>query len=411
MAAPLRAADAATYAVRPLPTGSAVLRDTVLRLGAGADGLATLAAHGAGCALAVQGLAHDEIRVLERQMRQLGGEVLTNRDGDRAVVIGPLRSFGELSTRLVEWGRRTEALGAAIQEAMTGSASPPPPLLAGRHRLTFGSRTLVMGVVNCTPDSFSGNGVGSDAAAAVALGEAMAEAGADIVDVGGESTRPGSVAVPLEEEAARVLPVVTALAEHLDVPVSIDTRKAEVARRATAAGAAIINDVWGLHGDPAMARVVAEAGAALVAMHNAKEVAYGDVVEDVAQVLRHSLALAEDAGIDLQRVIVDPGIGFAKTPAHNLELIRRLSELRGINRPILVGASRKSTIGALLGGAPPAERLEGSLALAVLAAANGANILRVHDVAETLRALRVADAVIRGTPEHVAALGAPGRTG
>lgn len=391
--------------------GSEALRRAVERLGAGPAVLPLLARHGAAQAMALRGLAPDQTRVVERELRRLGGEVVATRDADRVVLFGSLAAFGELSTRLVAWGRRTEALGLAIGQALAGAGAPPPPLEVGGRRFGFGSRTYVVGVVNCTPDSFSGDGVGDDLDAAVERALALVAAGADLLDVGGESTRPHSVPVPAEVERARVVPVIAALAPRLSVPISIDTRKAEVAAAAIAAGATMVNDIWGLRGDPRMAAVCAEAQVAVVAMHNAAEARYDDVVEDVAAGLRQSLAVAEKAGIDLGRVVVDPGIGFAKSPVHNLELLRRLGELRGMARPLLVGASRKSTIGYLLGGAPPHERLEGSLALAVLAAARGADFVRVHDVAETVRALRVADAVLRGTPPEVADLPPPGPTG
>jgi dihydropteroate synthase len=400
------------YNVRPLTPGpESALRDAALALGSGAAALPALARHGRAEALAVTGLAADECRVLSRELRKLGGEVLSSVDGDRALLLGPLSALGDLPSRLTEWGRRTEVLGAALSAALAGRGSRPAPVAAGRHVLRFDRRTLVMGVVNATPDSFSGDGTGDDPAVAVALGVALAEAGADIVDVGGESTRPNSSPVPEEVELARVLPVVRELAVRLDVPVSIDTRKAAVARQALEAGAVIVNDIWGLRRDPAMAATVAAAGAALVVMHNAAEPEYRDVVEDVCAGLHASLALAEAAGIDRERIIVDPGLGFAKTPAHNLEVVRRLGELRGLARPVLVGPSRKSTIALLLGGAPPDRRLEGTLALCVLAAANGADLVRVHDVAEVGRCLRVADAVLRGTPEEILALPGPGPTG
>jgi dihydropteroate synthase len=271
-----------------------------------------------------------------------------------------------------------------------------------------------MGVVNVTPDSFSGDGLGADVEAAVERAVAMASAGADAVDIGGESTRPHSVEVSEAEELGRVLPVLRGvLARRLPVAVSVDTRKARVAAAAIEAGAHMINDVWGLRGDPDMARVVAAApGVALVCMHNQRGTAYtADVVEEVGAGLRESLVVAEKAGIESERVIVDPGLGFGKTPAHNIELLRRLGELRGLARPLLVGASRKSTVGLLLGGAPPEQRLEGSLALAVLAAERGADMVRVHDVAETVRALRVGDAVIRGFPAELRDVPAPGPTG
>ena len=411
------AADSARYAVRPLlPGPPEALREAVLGLGLGPAALPLLAQHGSPEAFAVRGLAADETRVLEREMRRLGGEVLSSLNGDRVVLLGPLSAFAELPSRLVAWGRRTEALGASLQEALAGKGGHAQPVSARGRRLEFGARTLVMGVVNVTPDSFSGDGLAGLPDAderAVALAVAMAAAGADIIDIGGESTRPHSTPVTEEQELSRVLPVLRSVVEQVEVPVSIDTRKARVAAAAIEAGAHIVNDIWGLRGDPEMAAVVAGApGVAVVCMHNQQGTAYlGDVVEEVATVLRQSLVAAEKAGIESERVIVDPGLGFGKTPAHNIELLRRLRELRGLARPVLVGASRKSTIGLLLDGAPPDQRLEGSLALAVLAAANGADIVRVHDVAATVRALRVGDAVVHGMPADLRDAPAPGPTG
>jgi dihydropteroate synthase len=289
---------------------------------------------------------------------------------------------------------------------------PPAPLRAGDHQLVFGSRTLVMGIVNVTPDSFSGDGVGSDVDAAVARAHALVDEGADVIDVGGESTRPNSQPISADEELARVLPVLTELSGSIGVPVSIDTRKADVASAAIEAGARLVNDVWGLRGDPEMASVVAaHPHVGLVVMHNQRGTAYGDLLGDISGALRGSLAVADAAGIAAERVIVDPGFGFAKTPAQNLEVVRRLGELRGLGRAIMVGPSRKSTVGALTGGLPPDQRVEGSIALAVLCVAAGAHIVRTHDVAQTVRALRAADAVVRGTPDHISALPIPGPTG
>ena len=209
-----------------------------------------------------------------------------------------------------------------------------------------------------------------------------------------------------------MLPVFAALSSRTGVPLSIDTRKAAVAAAGIEAGAAMVNDVWGLQGDPEMAAVIAaHSNIGVVVMHNQRGVDYADLMADITLWLRQSLVVASDAGIALERVVIDPGFGFGKTPAHNLELIRRLGELRGIGRPILVGPSRKSTIGFLTGGLPPDERVEGGIALATLAAGAGAHMVRVHDVGETVRALKVADAVIRGTPEHILTLPAPGPTG
>lgn len=406
---------AARYSVRPLLPGPAdALRDAVLRLGLPPERLTVLAERGAVEALAVRGLSSDQIRVIERLVAEGGGEVLSNANGDRAVLLMPLATAGILPMRLAAWSDNTGEVGAAIAAVLVARGAPPPPLELPEHRLEFGKRTLVMGILNVTPDSFSGDGVGDDVNAAVNRAESLAAEGADIVDVGGESTRPSRTreAVSTEVEMARVLPVIRELAGRLSVPISIDTRKATVAAAALEAGAVIVNDVWGLRGDPVMAEVIAaRPGTGVVAMHNQHGTDYGDLMEDICLGLRESLATAEKAGIPPSQVIIDPGFGFAKTPAHNLELVRRLGELMGMGHAVLIGPSRKSTTGMLIGEKDQAHRLEPSLALAVLSVQAGAHMVRVHDVAETLRALRAADAVVRGTPDALRDLPIPGPTG
>jgi dihydropteroate synthase len=406
---------AARYNVRPLLPGPAeALRDAVLRLGLPPERLTVLAERGAVEALALRGLSSDQIRVIERLVAEGGGEVLSNPNGDQALLLMPLMTAGALPMQLAAWSDNAGDVGAAIAAVLMARGAPPPPLEVPGHRLEFGKRTLVMGILNVTPDSFSGDGVGDDLSAAVDRAQSLAAAGADIVDIGGESTRPSKSReeVSAEVEMARVLPVIRELAGHLPVPISIDTRKAEVAVAALDAGAVIVNDVWGLRGDSHMADVIAaHPGTGLVAMHNQHGTDYGDLMEDVCLGLRESLSIAENAGIPSSQVIIDPGFGFAKTPAHNLELIRRLGELTGIGHAILVGPSRKSTTGLLIGEKDQAHRLEPSLALAVLSVQAGAHMVRVHDVAETVRALRAADAVVRGTPETFRALPIPGPTG
>jgi dihydropteroate synthase len=406
---------AARYSVRPLlPGPEDALRDAVLRLGVAPEKLIVLAERGAVEALALQGLATDQSRVLERLVVQGGGAMLTNADGDRAVVLMPLLTAGSLPEQLAAWSDRTGEVGAAIAGVLVARGTPPPPLEVPGRRFVFGERTLVMGILNVTPDSFSGDGVGDDVAAAVARALLLQEEGADIVDIGGESTRPSKLReeVSADVEMARVLPVISELAGRLTVPISIDTRKAAVAEAALDAGAVIVNDVWGLRGDADMADVVAaHPGTGVVVMHNQHTTEYGDLLEDVCLGLRQSLATAESAGIPSAQVIVDPGFGFAKTPAHNLELVRRLGELLGLGHAVLVGPSRKSTIGLLTDGADQSRRLEGSIAFATLAVQAGAHMVRVHDVAATARALRVADAVVRGTPEALRDVPIPGPTG
>ncbi len=270
----------------------------------------------------------------------------------------------------------------------------PQLTVAGGVPLVWGRRTYVMGIVNLTPDSFSGDGLHGDVATAVALAQRMEMEGADIIDVGAESTRPGSAPVTEDEEIARLLPALTAICEAVSIPVSVDTYKAEVARRAIAAGAAMINDVWGTLADPDMAWVVADAGVPAILMHNRREARYDDLVPDVIVGLRRIADHARAAGILERNIILDPGIGFGKTADHNLELLRRLPELRSLEYPLLLGVSRKSTIGRVL-GLPENERLEGTAAAVAMSIAGGADIVRVHDVREMARVARMTDAIVR----------------
>jgi dihydropteroate synthase len=264
----------------------------------------------------------------------------------------------------------------------------------GDREFHWGSRTYVMGIVNVTPDSFSGDGV-TDLEAAVAHARQMEQDGADLIDIGGESTRPETWAGPglsAEDELARVMPVVARVAAAVAVPVSIDTYKAAVAERAVAAGAAMVNDVWGLRRDPEIAGAVFRAGVPVVLMHNKPGGGYRDLIGEIAASLRGSVELAQAAGIPEDRIILDPGIGFGKTREENLEIIRRLPELRGLGFPLLIGPSRKSFIGKTL-GLPAGERLEGTAAAVALSIAGGADIIRVHDVKSMVRVARMADAI------------------
>jgi len=272
----------------------------------------------------------------------------------------------------------------------------PAPITIGPREFAWGARTYIMGIVNITPDSFSGDGLALDVEAAVRQAIQMREDGADIIDVGGESTRPGADELPAEEEMRRVLPVVERLAKELDIPVSVDTYKAGVARAALEAGAHMVNDVYGFRRDPNIARVAAEAGVPAVAMHNQRGRDFHDTIGDVVAGLLESLRIAREARLAEERVIVDPGFGFGWTVEQNLEMLQRLTELRVLGCPILIGTSRKSTIGAVLGDLPVEERLEGTAASVAVATAGGADIVRVHDVREMARVVRVVDAIVRG---------------
>jgi dihydropteroate synthase len=266
-------------------------------------------------------------------------------------------------------------------------------------------RTLIMGIINVTPDSFADGGRYLDPAAAVRHGRALAAEGADLLDVGAESTRPGSPPLRPPEERARLLPVLERLLDDPPCPVSVDTSKPEVAEAALALGAHMVNDVTGLAAGPALAEMCAAHGAGLAVMHMRGtprtmqvDPRYDDLLGEVRTRLETAVAAAEAAGMPSDAICVDPGIGFGKTLAHNLTLLRRLDAFRAIGKPILVGPSRKSFIGALLDQVPPAERLEGTLAACVMAAVAGAHIVRVHDVAAVRRAVRVAEAIRDAAP-------------
>jgi len=273
-------------------------------------------------------------------------------------------------------------------------------VIATRHGpIDMSRRTAVMGIVNVTPDSFSDGGRYFDAARAVAHGERMAHEGADLIDVGGESTRPGARPVPAEEEIARVIPVIRGLRRKISLPISIDTIKSQVARVALDEGADVINDISALGFDAAMAPLAAAEKVPVVLMHMQgtprtmqQSPSYGDVVEEVRTYLHSRMQFAVESGVETERIVIDPGIGFGKNLEHNLALLRGLFALTALGRPVLVGTSRKTFLGKLLDAAPE-ERLEGSLAAAVAAVLAGANIVRVHDVKEAVRAVRIADAL------------------
>src|SRR5438128_2917495 len=272
-------------------------------------------------------------------------------------------------------------------------------LRIGGREFHWGARTYVMGIVNVTPDSFSGDGV-TDLETAVSQARQMEQDGADLIDIGGESTRPETWAGPglsAEEELARVIPVVQRVAATIKVPVSIDTYKADVATRALEAGARLVNDVWALRRDPPMAAVVSRAGVPVVLMHNKLGGRYHDLLEEIAASLGESIELGQAAGIPEDRIILDPGIGFGKTREENLEIIRRLPELRRLGFPLLIGPSRKSFIGKTL-DLPAGERLEGTAAAVALSIAGGADIVRVHDVKAMVRLARMADAIRQARP-------------
>lgn len=261
-------------------------------------------------------------------------------------------------------------------------------------------KTAIMGVINVTPDSFSDAGLCADKYSALDRAMRMADEGADIIDIGGESTRPGSAPVSLEEELGRTIPVIEAITKKISIPVSIDTYKAEVARQAINAGASIINDISGLRFDPHMKSVAASSGAYLIIMHikgSPRNMQLNPVYEallpEIQDYLREGISMAVDSGVDEQKIMLDPGIGFGKTLEHNLEILNRLDEFKRIGRPVVIGVSRKSFIGRLLGNAPADQRLEGTAAAVAVSIMKGVDVVRVHDVKEMAKVVKVADAI------------------
>lgn len=281
------------------------------------------------------------------------------------------------------------------------------PMVWANRRLTWGQKTYVMGIVNVTPDSFSGDGLLNEPQSeatdevvrrVVEQAKAFVAEGATFIDVGGESTRPQADAtVSAEQELARVIPVIQALRATLpeEIIISIDTYKAEVAEQALDAGAAIINDIWALRADPRMAELAAEREVPVILMANMRGYHKREIVSDVVRFLSASIDQALAAGVAWERIIIDPGIGFGTTLEENLTLLNRLGELRVLGRPILLGTSRKSSIGRVLGGLPASERLEGTAATVALGIAQGADIVRVHDVHEMMRVVKMSDAIVR----------------
>ncbi|MEW6192515.1 MAG: dihydropteroate synthase [Bacillota bacterium] len=349
----------------------------------------------------ISGLTPVQANILKQEMLAKGGEAAVSRgvvnhsvERTDVLLMGTLRQYDELLARLRMQPFGLARLGEELRRVLENAEGRRPYCLDCRgRRLTIGERTLVMGILNVTPDSFSDGGRYSTLEAATARALAMVEEGADIIDVGGESTRPGHTPVDAAEELRRILPVLEAVVPQVPVPVSVDTTKAAVARAALEAGAHIINDQWALR-DPEMAALAASAGAPVVLMHNRRDTEYRDLMGDIVAYFEERTAAALAAGIPPEHIIIDPGIGFGKTPEQNREVMRRLEELNSLGFPVLIGTSRKSFIGYTL-NLPVEERLEGTAATVAVGIMKGADIIRVHDVKEMVRVARMVDALKR----------------
>ena len=344
--------------------------------------------------------------ILKQEMLSLGGDVavargaLTGRlNKTDCLLMGNLSQFSLLREKLSRQPFGLNRLSGELSCVLSNYKKERFVLDLGSYKLSLGKRTHIMGVLNLTPDSFSGDGLyGRKTEEIIEYAQRQARDGADILDIGGESSRPGAVAVLEKEELRRVIPVIKLLVKKVKLPISIDTYKPQVARAALDSGALIVNDISGLR-NPRMGRIVAQYRAAVVIMHMKgnprsmqKNPRYVSLIDEILQYLEKAINRAIEAGIDKDKIIVDPGIGFGKTTEHNLEILQNLSDFKALGRPILAGTSRKSFIGKIL-NAKPRERIFGTLSSCVLAAKNGAKIIRTHDVLEVKQALRVLDEI------------------
>ncbi len=356
----------------------------------------------------ISGASVPVAHVLKQQMLSIGGDAAVARDvlthavdSTDILLMGTHTQMRDLAGKLAWQPFDIPALGESIAAILDKLESKPQEALVARgHTIAVGERVQIMGILNVTPDSFSDGGHYLQPSEALTRAREMVSEGADIVDVGGQSSRPGSTPISEDEEITRVVPVVEALASEWNGPISVDTYRAEVARRALEAGACIVNDITALGADPDMASVVAGGDAACVLMHmrgtpadmqNAPS--YTDLMGEITGFLERAVNDAVSAGVREDAIVVDPGIGFGKTASHNLEILRRLTEMSVLGRPVLVGPSRKAFIGKVL-DAPVEDRLEGTLAATAFAVVQGARILRVHDVKPVVRAVRMVEACV-----------------
>ncbi len=355
--------------------------------------------------LKLEGIEPRTANLLKQELLSLGGDVAVDGRGldcsakqTDALLMGTQKHFEKLILKLESYPD-LQPIGQSIKETLKNISRTHYSIRCRKGTLNLGKRTLLMGVLNVTPDSFSDGGFFFEKEKAIAYGLRMVEEGADIIDVGGESTRPGSKPLELEEELQRVIPVIKSIAREVDVPISIDTYKSVVAQRAIEAGAQMINDISGLHFDPSLAQIAVKEDVPIVLMHirgtpetMQKDVHYNSLLSEILKYLKDSIQSAESTGLDPRQIIIDPGIGFGKTIEDNLCIIKNLYEFRVLGKPILLGTSRKSFIGKIL-NAGARDRLEGTLSSIAIGVLNGAHIIRSHDVLQAKKAIAVADAI------------------
>jgi dihydropteroate synthase len=353
----------------------------------------------------IEGIAPRTANLLKQEMLSVGGDAALDRKGldcsipsTSALLMGNEKQYERLTSKLDQYPD-LKPISHSLKETLKNLSRTHYTIRCHKKILKLGKETLLMGILNVTPDSFSDGGLFFNKEKAVAHGLKLVEEGAHLIDVGGESTRPGSKPLPLEEELRRVIPVIESLKREVNIPISIDTYKSTVAKRALEAGAEIINDISGLHFDPDLAHVAAREDVPIVLMHirgtpetMQRDVHYNSLFSEIIQYLRKSIQTAESAGLDPEQIIIDPGIGFGKTMEDNLLIIKNLQEFKILGKPILLGTSRKNFIGKVL-NAEVNERLEGTLSSIAIGVLNGAHIIRCHDVFQAKRAIAVADAI------------------
>lgn len=373
------------------------------QIGSDPGGIAHMAGKGLGRAIKLEQVPLRVAHILKQEMLSVGGDaavhrdVITNNiDATDVMLLGTVRQLEHLATKVLSQPFGLKKIGVALKQLLIDLEPSKTRTLNCRGKeLTLGERTLVMGILNVTPDSFSDGGRYNSIENAISQAERMVEEGVDILDIGGESTRPNYAGVSAEEEWKRLEPVLKLLLERVPVPISIDTYKASVAAKALEAGAHIINDIWGLQKDPDMAKIVGEYQVPVIVMHNQDGTAYRHLMGDIFTFLKKSIELAEAHGLSGDQIILDPGIGFGKTTEQNLEVMSRLAEFKALGHPVLLGTSRKSMIGNTL-NLTVDQRLEGTLATSVLGVVSGVDFIRVHDVKENLRAIQMTEAIVKG---------------
>jgi len=373
------------------------------QIGSDPGGIAHMAGKAIGRGIKLEQVPLWVAHILKQEMLSVGGDAAVHRnviinkiEATDVLLLGTVRQLGKLASKVLAQPFGLKKIGHDLKQLLADLEPSKTRILKCRGmELKLGERTLVMGILNVTPDSFSDGGKFFDINDAITQAKRMVEEGVDILDIGAESTRPQHEAVSAEDEWRRLEPVLKSLLEHVSIPISIDTYKASVAAKALEAGAHIINDIWGLQKDPDMARVVGEYQAPVIVMHNQEGTTYHHLMGDMLNFLRTSIELAEAHGLSGDQIMVDPGVGFGKTTEQNLEVMARLAEFRTLGHPVLLGTSRKSMIGKTL-NLPVDERLEGTLATSILGVVAGVDIIRVHDVQANCRAVQMADAIVRG---------------